>query len=133
MGTHEVFLAATKLLNLPHHCGEFRRIRHSANRSTELGRVGVVRYRDDDLDVVSRRTALELRFDLDHELNARALVALDNGLGPDEWLDLRRETVAHQLELPVRRDERDRTVILKTREAHTLVELYVLHFDCLAA
>jgi hypothetical protein len=77
--------------------------------------------------------ALELALDLDELLDAAPAVRLDGRLDPHERLDGRRDPVAHQLELAVGRDERDRAVGLEAREAHALVELDVLHLDRLPA
>ena len=55
-------------------------------------------------------------------------VALD----PDQRLHLRVQPVAHELELPVRRDEADRAVVLESAQPYTLVEFHVLHLHGLA-
>ena len=41
-------------------------------------------------------------------------------------LDVLTQAVAHEVKGTIRRDEADRAVILKPRQAHTLVELHVL-------
>ena len=54
----------------------------------ELGRVGVGRHGNDDLDVVGGRTPLELTLRFDHVLDATVRVSLDHRLHPDERLHL---------------------------------------------
>ena len=99
----------------------------------EAGAIGVVGDGDDDLDIVGRAAAFELRFGLEEILDARAAVILDHALNPDQWLDLGVEPVRHELELAVGRDEGDGAVVFEAREAHALVEFDVFHLDCLAA
>ena len=70
---------------------------------------------------------------LDEVLHSAVGVSLNVGLYPDEGLDLSVEAVGHELKLPIRRDEGDGPVVLKAREADTLVELDVLQLYCLAA
>lgn len=68
---------------------------------------------------------------LEHVLNARARVRLHHALYPDERLHLRVQPVAHELELAIRRNETNGTVVLEPRQSHALVELDVLHLDSL--
>ena len=51
---------------------------------------------------------------------------------PDQRLDGYRQSIAHQLELSIRRNERDRPIVLESSESNTLMELDVLHFDGLS-
>lgn len=56
-------------------------------------------------------------------------------LGPRRWrlcTHVCVETVGHELELAVRRDEGDGAVVLEAREPHALVELHVLQLHGLA-
>lgn len=46
---------------------------------------------------------------------------------PDQWLDLCIQTIAHQLKFAVGWNEADGAIILKSRQAHTLMELDVFH------
>lgn len=104
----------------------------SKDTYAELGRISIIGYGNEDLDIVRGRSALELRLDLDHEFDARAFVTLDHGFCPNQWLDLSIQAVAHQLKFTVRRNERDCAVVLEARETHALVELDVFHFDRLS-
>src|SRR5690242_3388680 len=70
---------------------------------------------------------------LQHVLYSAPRVTLDYALNPNQWLDLRIQTVAHQLELAIRRDETDRPVVLESRQAHTLMEFDIFHLDRLAS
>jgi hypothetical protein len=71
--------------------------------------------------------------DLQHVLDSRARVRLDHALYPDERLDLRVQPVAHKLKLSIGGNERDRSIILKSRQPNTLVEFDILHFDSLSS
>lgn len=64
MRPHEELLAAGELLDPPHERRLFRYVVDRADARAEFGRVGVVRDRDEDLDVVGGRAALELGLDL---------------------------------------------------------------------
>ena len=60
-------------------------------------------------------------------------MALHHRFGPDERLDLRVKSVAHQLELTIGWNERNGPVIFKTRESHALVKFDIFHLDRLSA
>lgn len=45
-------------------------------------------------------------------------VGLHNRFHPDERLDVRSESVGHQVKLSVGRDKRDRPIVLESRESH---------------
>lgn len=96
---------------------------------SELRVARIVRHRDIDLYIIRRAPPLELRLNLHHVFHPAALVAFHSCLDPYEWLYGGRETVGHELELAVRRDEGNCTVVLEAREAHALMELDVFHLD----
>lgn len=73
------------------------------------------------------------RTHLDDILDPTPRVLFDERLGPDQRLDLSVESVRHEFELAVGRDERDGPVVLEPRQADALVEFHVLHLDRLAA
>ncbi len=79
----------------------------------ELGRVGVGRHGNVDLDVVGRGPPLELGLGLDHVLDPRVRMALNDRLDPNQRLHVRVEAVRHQLKLAIGRDERDGPVVLE--------------------
>lgn len=62
---------------------------------------------------------------LDHVLYPAVRVWLDDGLHPDERLDVRGESVGHQVELPVRRYEGDRTIVLEASQSHAPIPIKV--------
>lgn len=66
---------------------------------------------------------------LDHVLDTRMLMLIDDGFDPDQGLDLCVQAVGHELELTIRRNEGDRAVVLETSQAHALVKVDVLHLD----
>lgn len=58
---------------------------------------------------------------------------LNHTFYPDQWLDLGVESITHQLEFAVGRNEADRSIILKPGKSHTLVELHIFHLDRLSS
>jgi len=70
--------------------------------------------------------------DLDHVLDPAVCVSLNDGLDPDERLDVSVEPVGHELKLAVRWNERDRAVIVKPRQTNALMKLDVFKLNRLA-
>ena len=99
----------------------------------ELGAIRIVWDGHPYLDVVRGAASLELCLALDDVLDAGAAMAFDGGFDPYQGLDGRRESVGHELEFAVGRDERDGAVVFEAAETDALVELDVLHLDGLAA
>jgi len=69
---------------------------------------------------------------LDHVLDPAVCVSLNHRLDPDQRLDVRVESVRHQLKLSIRRNERDGPVVVKPRQTDTLVKLDVFQLNGLA-
>mmetsp|Transcript_7224 Transcript_7224/g.9802 ORF Transcript_7224/g.9802 Transcript_7224/m.9802 type:complete len:224 (-) Transcript_7224:894-1565(-) len=126
---HEIFSSTVKLLDVPNNSVFIREVGDVADAGLEGGTVHVRRDRYDDLNVVCNAAGFELRTRLDHVLYARTTMRLDDSLNPYEGLDVSVETVGHEIELTVGRDETDGTVILKAGETHTLVEFDVLKLN----
>lgn len=74
-----------------------------------------------------------IRTHLDHELDSTTFMPLDDCFCPDQGLDLRTQSIAHQLKFAVRRDEGDCTIILESRETNTLMEFDVFHLNGFAS
>ena len=129
LGTHEELLAASELLDAPDHRVGVRDVLDSTDICLEDRRVDIGWNRDNDLHIVSNGLRLELGFSLDQVLNLRACEVFDDTLSPDEWLDVRIKAVSHQVELAIRRDERDVPLLLELVQADALMELNVLHLD----
>lgn len=70
--------------------------------------------------------------DLERILDSRSRMRSHVALHPYQRLHLRVQPIAHELKLPVRRDEADCAIILKPRQPHTLMEFHVLHLHRLA-
>ena len=87
----------------------------TAQTNPKLRRIRIVRHRHIDLYVIRSRPPLELRFRFDHIFDTRALMMLDDSLRPDKRLHLRVETVRHEFELAVWRDERDGPIVFEAR------------------
>ena len=122
-----------KLLNRPDNGILIGQVGDVADGALEGGTVDIGGHGNDDLDIVGDTPGLELGPGLDHILDPRALVGLNHRLDPDERLDVGVETVGHEVELSVGRDEADGAVVLEAGQPHTLMELDVLHLDGLVA
>ncbi len=118
VGAHDVLGLAGELFDAPNDAVFVRHILHFADAGFERRRVSVRRHRNDDFHVIGGTAALEVTLGFDGVLHARVRVRFDHGLNPDQRAHLRVETVHHQIELAVRRDERNRAVVLKTAQ-HT--------------
>ena len=88
MGAQEVLLAARERLDAPHDAGLLGHVTAVPDRRLELWRVGVVGDGNENFHVVGRRPALELRLGLDHKLHSGVSVSLNDGLDPNERLNL---------------------------------------------
>ena len=108
----------------------------TADGSFELGRVGVGRNWHHHFDVVGSRAPLELRACLDHVLDARMSVPLDDRFNPNQRLHLQQDTIktincdsnvkrnslsymsvqpiGHELKFPIWRNEGDCPVVFKS-------------------
>ena len=64
--------------------------------------------------------------------SAFATAHVDRALDPDQGFDVGIQTVAHQFELAIRRNETNGSVILEARQTHALMELDVFHLNGLA-
>lgn len=105
LGAHEELFIATKLFNLPDDGALLGGVVDRADVRSESRRVCVFGNRDNNLDVICGRPALELGLGFEHVFDAGARVRLDHALDPDQRLDLRVETVGHELELAIGRNE----------------------------
>src|ERR1700710_3209737 len=95
----------------------------------ELWRVSIIRYWDSNFHIIGRAFSFELCLGFDHVFNSRSSIIFDNCFDPNEGLDGCLETVTHQFEITVWRNEANSTIILEARETNTLVEFDILHFD----
>jgi hypothetical protein len=129
---HQILAPSVELLDVPDDGILVGEVGDGPDRRLEGGAVDVGGDRDNDFDVVGDRPALELGPGLDHVLDARPLVRLDDGLHPNEGLDVGVEPVRHEIELPVGRDEGNGSVVLEPGQADALVELDVLELHGLA-
>ena len=111
--SHEVLLSPGELLDHPLHCVFFRCVCHSSTGGLEHRRVNVCWYWDQDLDIVRGRLRLELSFGFDEKLNLGLGVVLNDTFYVNQRFDSCIESVVHQLEVSIRRDELDRSILLE--------------------
>ena len=71
---------------------------------------------------------LEVGLGLDKVVDGGGLLG-GGDLHPDERPHLRVQTVGHEVELAVRRNERDRLVVVEGGQTHALVEVHVFQID----
>mmetsp|Transcript_12035 Transcript_12035/g.34813 ORF Transcript_12035/g.34813 Transcript_12035/m.34813 type:complete len:284 (-) Transcript_12035:525-1376(-) len=133
MRPHQVLSASVELLYGPYDGILVGQVRYRSHGRFEGWRVDVRRNRDDDLNVVGHGSGFELRTGFDHVFDARAFVRLDHGFDPNQRLDMRVQTVRHQVEFSVGRDEGNGAIVFEPRKADALMEFDVLQFYGLAA
>lgn len=126
MSSHEELFGARERLDRPHDGRLLRHVLTIAGRCFKLGTVHIGRHWYDDLDVVRRAPLLELTLRFHHVFDARVRVALDDRLDPEQRLHLRVQAIRHELEVAIGRYERDRAIVLETRQTHALMKLHVL-------
>ena len=129
---------SVELLDLPQQAVLIGYIAHRSQRRLflillvqpyiELRRVHVSRQRHEDLHVRSSRVRLEVGLRL-HEIIDRGRLASGRHLHPDERTDLCVQTIGHEGELAIGRNEADCLVIVKRGETHTLMEVDVFQID----
>ena len=133
LSAHQELFAAGKLLDAPNHGIGIRDVLDIADVCLENGRVDILRNGDNDFDVVGDGLRFELRLSLDKILDLGATEVFNDTVGPDQRLDVSVQTIGHQVEFTIRRDERNVTLLFELVEAHTLMELDVLHLDKFAS
>ena len=133
LGAHEELVVALELLDPPHDCVLVWLILGLAGSSgVNLAGCGVVGHGDLGDHVAGEVGPLEDGFDLDGVLNAVLICELLHYWHDLEGqIDVLADTVGHQLEDTVGRDERDRTVPVELSQPHALVELDVVDLDAL--
>ena len=133
MRPHEELLTACELLDAPDHRVGVGHVFYVAHVGLENGRVDIGRHGNDDLHVVRDGLGFELSLSFDQVLDLGATEILNNTVSPNQRLDVRVQSISHQIELTIRRDERDVALLLELIEAYALMELDVLHLDKFAS
>lgn len=137
-----VLAHAVELLDLPQQTVLIGHVAHRSQRRLaltaprgfyiELRRVHIGGQRHEDLHVGGRGVRLEVGLGLHEVVDGRAL-ARGGDLDPDERTDLCVQTIRHQRELSVGRDEADRFIVVERRQTDALVEVHVFQVDVVAA
>lgn len=83
----------------------------------------------DDVDVVGDRLRFELSLGLDEVLNLATSEVFNDTVSPDEWFHMRVNSVRHQVELTIWRDEANAPLAFEFVQSHTLMELDILHLN----
>ena len=131
VSSHEKLFATRKRFDGPDDAVFLRHVFTEACGRLELGSVSVRRNRNYDLHVVGCAPLLELALGFDHVFHARVTELLNERFDPEERFHLGVESVRHELEVSVRRNERNSSVVLEPRQPNALVKLDVLELDCL--
>lgn len=87
---------------------------------------GVDSYGNVDGDIVGGGLLLEVGLCLDHEFDFRFAGPLDDHVNGKEWPDLDIEPVGQQLEISIRRNERDDSLVLEHAQADAGMEFHVV-------
>mmetsp|Transcript_238 Transcript_238/g.554 ORF Transcript_238/g.554 Transcript_238/m.554 type:complete len:355 (+) Transcript_238:196-1260(+) len=129
---HQVLPSPVELLDGPDHAILVGEVCHVSHAALEAGTVHVGRDRDGYLHTVGDAAGFKLGSGLDHVLDTGSAVGFHNGLDPYQRLDVRVQSIRHEIELAVRWDEGYGPIVLEPREADALVEFDVLELDGLA-
>mmetsp|Transcript_6541 Transcript_6541/g.12955 ORF Transcript_6541/g.12955 Transcript_6541/m.12955 type:complete len:393 (-) Transcript_6541:127-1305(-) len=133
VGSHHVLLLPSELLDLPNQAAILGSVLDLAHRCLEAWGIRIFWNRNADFDIVGIASSLEIRLRFDQKLHPRILVALNLSLNPNQWANLRRETIVHEVELSIRRNKGDGPVALEAAQSHTLMESNVVHLYTLPA
>jgi hypothetical protein len=128
-GQQKELFAARKQFDVPHHLVLLRHVLGTADGQPKGRRVDVVSHRNLDDHVDRGRSALEVGVRLHNVLHTRMFPLVDRTLDRNRRLADRIDSIAHQLELTVRRNETDGSIAFKVEQSHTLVQLDILQLD----
>lgn len=137
-----VLAHSVELLDLPQQTVLIGHVAHRSQRRLvrtalpefyiELRRVHIGGQRHEDFHVGGGGMRLEVGLGL-HEIVDGSGLACGGDLDPDERTNLCVQTVRHERELPVGRDEADRFIVVERRQTDALVEMDVFQIDVVAA
>mmetsp|Transcript_16624 Transcript_16624/g.35293 ORF Transcript_16624/g.35293 Transcript_16624/m.35293 type:complete len:374 (-) Transcript_16624:73-1194(-) len=132
LARHEVLGVAGEAAQLPDDALLLGLVPALARGGADVGNGRVLRQRDLHDDVRGEQLECEHRFDLDVDLEPRAAKLLHNGQHSERQVDVLGDAVGHELELAVRRDERDGAVHVELAQLDALVEGDVVDLDARA-
>ncbi len=120
---------ASELLDSPLEGVVFRDVHSAAGRSVEARALDVFWDWDVDINVVGNALLLVVALDLDDKADAGVGRRFHNHIHCEQRLHSDIQTVAHQLEFSIGRDESNKPFVLETAQTHTLMELDVIEFN----
>jgi len=129
MGAHEIFLATLELIDGPEKTIFLGSIFDTSDGSFEFGSVGVFRDRDHDADLVGGGSRFKLRSGFDGIFDSASVVGVDVGFDPEEWFDTSVDSVGHEIEIFIWRNERDCFVAVELGQTDTLVKGDIFKLD----
>lgn len=124
-------LVASELLDSPLESIVLGNVDSTAGRGVEGGTLDILRHRHVDINVISNALLLVVALNLNDEADAGVGGRLHDHVHRKQRLHADVQTVAHELELTVRRDEGHQTLVLETTQPHALVELDIVELHSL--
>ena len=95
MSTHEVFSSSVELFDVPDQSILVREICDMTDGRFKGWAIDIRGDRNNNLDVVGNRSALELRLCFDHVLDSRVFMRLNDSFNPNEWFYMCIQAVRH--------------------------------------
>mmetsp|Transcript_20563 Transcript_20563/g.44645 ORF Transcript_20563/g.44645 Transcript_20563/m.44645 type:complete len:217 (+) Transcript_20563:228-878(+) len=123
---HQILSSTMELLNRPNHAILIGQIRHVPHARLETRTIDIGWHGNDNFDIVRHAPTFELRSSFDHVFNPAPAVGFDYGLDPNERLDVRVQSVRHEVELSVGGDERYGPIVLEPCEPNALMKFDIL-------
>lgn len=99
--------------------------------SIETWTLDIFRHWHVDVHVVSNTLLLVVALHLYDESDLRIGWILHDDIHSEERLHSDIQTITHQFEFAIRRNECYQSFILESTQPHTLMELYIIEFNCL--
>lgn len=122
---------ACELLDCPLEGVVLGHVDGTACRGVETGTLHVFRDRHVDIDVIGDALLLVVALDLDDEADAGVGGRLYDDIDCEERLHSDIETVAHEFELAIGRDEGNQTFVLEPAQTDALMELDIVELHSL--
>jgi hypothetical protein len=127
--SHQELFTSWELFENPDHATLVWNVFNSSDVGLEYWRINIRWNRNNDFNVVGYRLLFELGFSFNDKFNLGFSKVFNNGLNPDQRLNMCIQSVGHQLKFTVRWDESNQSLRFEFIKSYALMELNVLHFN----